>query len=162
MGFVHSLTRQTGRASTAFCESVCLKSTLRRRHRGDALASEDPNQALGVLRRAEGHSGPPAASPAPEARRPVRPSGPSPGRAISILSREPVGVDDRRNAAVPYEPCTWAETNSLDVLLIGCAGRELLARSLAENRASAADEAQFLKSGNRELPQLGGKLEVVR
>jgi hypothetical protein len=36
------------------------------------------------------------------------------------------------------------------------------ARSLAENRASAADEARFLKSGNGELPQLGGKLEVVR
>ena len=36
------------------------------------------------------------------------------------------------------------------------------ARSLAENRASAADEAQFLKSGNGELPQLGGKPEVVR
>ena len=36
------------------------------------------------------------------------------------------------------------------------------ARSLAENRASAADEANFLKSGNGELPQLGGKLEVVR
>jgi len=31
------------------------------------------------------------------------------------------------------------------------------ARSLAENRASAADE-----SGNGELPQLGGKPEVVR
>jgi len=31
------------------------------------------------------------------------------------------------------------------------------ARSLAENRASAADE-----SGNSELPQLGGKPEVVR
>jgi len=30
-------------------------------------------------------------------------------------------------------------------------------RSLAENRASAADE-----SGNGELPQLGGKPEVVR
>jgi hypothetical protein len=33
------------------------------------------------------------------------------------------------------------------------------ARSLAENRASAADEA---KSGNGELPKLVGKLEVVR
>ncbi len=36
------------------------------------------------------------------------------------------------------------------------------AHSLAENRASAADEAQFLKSGNGKLPQPGGKHEVVR
>ena len=35
------------------------------------------------------------------------------------------------------------------------------ARSIAKNRASAADETQFSESGNR-APQLDGELEVVR
>ena len=47
----------------------------------------------------------------------------------------------------------------IDMAILEANGR---ARSLAENRASAADEAQSLKSGNGELPQLGGVLEVVR